>query len=134
MGSAERASSSVRLPIIIAIGEWLIILPAVLLIAAALRNPQPIQYETAHTSGIIFEWFLRCRFDADAVALLPPRLRSDGGLGTVFRIWRRDAALRRDSAVAFGILRRQLASCLLVTATLLAGIIRRGIVRHLVTD
>jgi len=41
----------------IAIWEWLMILPATLLLAAAaLRMLQPRQYEPARTSWIIFEW------------------------------------------------------------------------------
>jgi len=41
----------------IAIREWLMVLPAtVLLAAAALRTFQPRQYEPARTSWIIFEW------------------------------------------------------------------------------
>src|SRR5260370_92462 len=45
-----------RLPVV-AICEWLLVLPAtVLLAAAALRMLQPRQYEPARTSWIIFEW------------------------------------------------------------------------------
>src|SRR5260370_17313057 len=45
-----------RLPVV-AICEWLLVLPAtVLLAAAALRMLQPRQYEPARTSWIIYEW------------------------------------------------------------------------------
>jgi hypothetical protein len=52
----KQLSGSFRLPIV-AISEWLLVLPAaVFLAAAALGILQPRQYEPARTSWIIFEW------------------------------------------------------------------------------
>ena len=42
---------------VLAIGEWMVLLPAtVVLAAAAVRLLQPRQYEPARTSWIIFDW------------------------------------------------------------------------------
>ena len=126
---------SARLPIL-AIAEWLMVLPAIVFLAAAvLRGLQPAQYEPAHTSGIIFAWFSQMPQSVVAGLLigLPGVVALLGGV-TVFRSWQRDSSLRQDTTAALAILQRQAAPCLVVTATLLAGAVLTLVVSHIITD
>jgi len=127
--------NNARLPIL-AIAEWLMVLPAVVFLAAAvLRGLQPAQYEPAHTSGIIFAWFSQMPPTVVAGLLIGlPGLVALLGCVTVVRSWQKDSGLREDAAAALAILQRQAAPCLLVTATLLAGAILTLVVSHVITD
>jgi hypothetical protein len=135
MHSYESGSSPARLPVL-AIAEWLMVLPAIVFLAAAvLRGLQPAQYEPARTSGIIFAWFAQMPPPVVAGLLIGlPGVVALVGCVTVFRIWQKESGLRQDAATAFAILQRQAAPCLLVTATLLAGAILTLVVSHLITD
>ena len=126
---------SARLPIL-AIAEWLMVLPAIVFLAAGvLRGLQPAQYEPAHTSGIIFAWFSQMPQSVVAGLLIGlPGVVAFLGCVTVFRGWQKDSGLRQDAAAALAILQRQAASCLLVTATLLAVAIVTLVVSHIITD
>ena len=126
---------SARLPIL-AIAEWLMVLPAVVFLAAAvLRGLQPGQYEPAHTSLIIFAWFSQMPLPVVAGFLIGlPGVVALVGCVTVLRSWRKDSGLRQDATAALAILQRQAAPCLLVTATLLAGAILALVVSHVITD
>jgi hypothetical protein len=131
-----QVSKPFRLPIL-AIGEWLMVLPATVFItAAALRLLQPHQYEPAHTSWIIFEWTTThiSHVGAAMLFLALPCAVVTGGCATLFRIWREDEALRHDAILGLTIFRRHLAIGLLTTATLLAAAILTFAVAHLVTD
>lgn len=126
---------SAKLPML-AIAEWLMVLPAIVFLAAAvLRGLQPAQYEPAHTSGIIFAWFSQMPQSVVAGLLigLPGVVALLGGV-TVFRSWQKDSGLRQDATAALAILRRQAAPCILVTATLLASAILTMVVSHIITD
>jgi hypothetical protein len=129
----EGSPSPARL---LAIAEWLMVLPAIVFLAAAvLRGLQPAQYEPAHTSGIIFAWFAQMPPPVVAGLLIGlPAVVALVGCVTVFRSWQKDSALRQDAAAALAILQRQAAPCLLATATLLAGAILTLVVSHLITD
>jgi hypothetical protein len=133
--SSTQELQSTRLPLL-AIGEWLMALPAILFIAvSALRDAQPSQYEPAHTSLIVFEWFAHLPGSVLAVLLIGlPTLVVMIGCVSIFRTWRGDAELRQDSLVAFAILRRRMAPFLLAAATLVAGGIATLVVAHLITD
>jgi len=129
-------SKPFRLPIV-AIGEWLMVLPAtVFLAAAALRLLQPRQFEPAHTSWLIFEWTSThiSRLGAAMLFLGMPGVVVIVGCATLLRIWREDQALRHDAILGLTIFRRHLAIGLLTAATLLAAAILTFAVAHLVTD
>jgi|SRR5580658_1976514 hypothetical protein len=131
-----QASKPFRLSIL-AIGEWLMVLPATVFItAAALRLLQPRQYEPAHTSWIIFEWTTThiSQVGATMLFLAMPGAVVTGGCAVLLRIWRQDQALRQDAILGLTIFRRHLAIGLLTTATLLAAAILTFAVAHFVTD
>ncbi len=120
-----------------AIGEWLLVLPAtVFLAAAALRLLQPRQYEPARTSWIIFEWTTThiSRLGAALLFIGLPGLVVLVGVVKLLRIWRTDQTLRQDAALGLTIFRRHLAIGLFMAATLLAAAIFTVAVAHLVTD
>jgi hypothetical protein len=127
--------NNTRLPIL-ATAEWLMVLPAMVFLAAAvLRGLQPAQYQPAHISRIIWGWFAQMPLPVVAGLLIGlPGVVALVGCVTVLRSWRNDSALRQDAGAALAILQRQAASCLLVTATLLAGAILMLVVSHLITD
>jgi hypothetical protein len=120
-----------------AVGEWLLVLPAtVFLAAAALRLLQPRQYQPARTSWIIFEWTTTHISPLSAALLfvgLPGLVMLVGAI-TLPRIWRADQTLRQDAALGLTIFRRRLAIVLFTAATLLAAAIFTFAVAHLVTD
>jgi hypothetical protein len=131
-----QVSKPLRLSIL-AIGEWLMVLPAAVFItAAALRLLQPRQYEPAHTSWIIFEWTAThiSQVGAAMLFLAMPCAVVTGGCATLLRMWREDQALRQDAILGLTIFRRHLAIGLLTTATMLAAAILTFVVAHLVTD
>jgi len=119
---------------ILAIGEWLMVLPAMLFLAtAALRQLQPRRYEPAHTSRIIFKWFAHMPSLLVAALLIGlPAVAFTVGIATVLRAWSKDQALRFDTTAAFAIGRRHLPAYLLATATMLAGIILAAVAAHMV--
>ncbi len=137
MGNVEkRVTGPFGLPVV-AICEWLMILPAtVFLAAAALRMLQPREFEPARTSWIIFEWAAThiSRFGAVILFLGLPGIAVVAGCATLLRKWRRDGALRHDMAMTLAILRRHLAIGLLAAAVLLAGTILTAVAVHVVTD
>ena len=129
-------SKSLRLSVL-AIGEWLIVLPAVVfLVAAALRNLQPPQFEPARASWAIFDWTTTHISHLGAAALFIgiPGLVLLAGCAALVRSWQQDQALRDDAILGIAILRRNLVIGLLMTATLLAAAVFTLAVAHLVTD
>ena len=131
-----QASKPFRLSIL-AMGEWLMVLPAAVFItAAALRLLQPRQYEPAHTSWIIFEWTTThiSQVGAAMLFLALPGAVVAGGCATLLRIWREDRELRHDAILGLTIFRRHLAISLLMTATLLAATILTFAAAHLIAD
>jgi hypothetical protein len=132
----NRLSGPSRLPVV-AIFEWLMVLPATVFLAAAtLRMLQPRQYEPARTSWIIFEWTATHipRFGAAILFVGMPGAVVIAGCAMLLRNWRQDEALRHDSAMMFDTLRRHLALGLLTAAVLLAGTILTAVAVHAVTD
>ena len=129
-------SKPFRLPVV-AIGEWLMVLPAaVFLTAAAVRLLQPRQYEPAHTSWLIFDWTTThiSRLGAAMLFICMPGIVVLAGCATLVQTWREDQALRHDATLGLTIFRRHLTFGLLTTATLLAAAILIIAVAHLVTD
>jgi hypothetical protein len=131
-----RVSRLFRLPIV-AVGEWLMVLPAtVFLGAAALRVLQPRQYEPARTSWIIVEWTTThiSRLGAGILFICLPALVALVGSAILLKTWREDSVLRDDTADAVAICRRQRTIILVTTAILLATVILLFAVSHIVTD
>ena len=119
----------------VAVGEWLMVLPAtVFLGAAALRMLQPRQYEPSHTSWIIFEWTTThvSRLGAGMLFICLPAVVAIVGCAMLLWTWREDTVLRDDTADALAICRRQLTVILATAATLLATIILLFAVSHVV--
>ncbi len=122
---------------LLAIGEWLLVLPAaVLLAAAALRSLQPPQHEPARTSWIISEWTAAhvSRLGAALLFLGMPGIVAVVGCAALLRIWSTDQALRQDALAALATFRRRLAVIFLTAATLLAGAVLTFVVVHIITD
>ncbi len=112
-----------RLPVV-AICEWLLVLPATVFLAAAtLRLLQPREYEPARTSWVFFEWTLThiSRLGAATLFIGMPGVVVVAGCAALLRSWRQDQALRHDVAMTLAILRRHFAIGLLTAAVLLAG-------------
>jgi hypothetical protein len=126
-----------RLVPVVAVGEWLALLPAaVFLAAAALRLLQPRQYEPARTGWIIFEWAIAhiSRTGAGLLFLGLPSLAAILGCVTAVINWRGTSGLGKDGAMALEIFRRNRAAVFLITATLLAFAVLLFTVAHLITD
>jgi hypothetical protein len=121
----------------LAVSEWLLVLPAaVLLLAAALRLAQPREYEPARSSWVIFEWAVAHISHAGAGLLFIglPGVAVFLGLLALSLVWRRNDVLRQDLGAALGALRRHFAVLFLGTGTLVAGEILAAVVAHLITD
>jgi len=120
-----------------AFSEWLLVLPAaILLVAAALRLMQPRQYEPARTSWLIFEW-ATTRISRTGAALLfigLPAIAVVAGIAVLLTIWRGNETLRQDATAVMASLRRHLAIAILGTGTLLAGAILGAVLVHIITD
>ena len=100
MESAHTDSSNAFRWALLAIGEWLLVLPAALLLAAgALRSLQPPQHEPARTSWIIFEWTAAhvSRLGAALLFLGLPGIVAIVGCAALLRIWSTDQVLRQDA-------------------------------------
>lgn len=122
---------------LIALGEWLLILPASALLAvAALRMLQPARYEPAHTSLLILNWTTEhiSRMGAAVLFLGMPGVVAIGGFATLWRAWQTDSELRDDVTEAAAILRRRGTVFVVVTATLLAAAVLTIVVGHMITD
>ncbi len=132
----EQQPGLFRLPVV-AIFEWLMVLPGtVLLAASALRMVQPRQYEPARTSWMIFEWTVThvSRLGAATLFVGMPGIVVAVGCAALLRSWRQDQALRHDAATTFATLRRHFAAVLLAAAVLFAGAILAVVTVHVVTD
>lgn len=122
---------------VLAIGEWMMLLPAtVVLAAAAVRLLQPRQYEPASTGWIIFDWATMhiSRLGAAVLFVGIPGLVVVVGCTTLLRGWRSDPTLRGDAVLGLSILRRNLMVGVLTTATLTALAILTFAVAHALTD
>jgi hypothetical protein len=129
-------SKPFRLPML-AISEWLMVLPATVFLAvAALRLLQPRQYQPARTSWIIFDWTTThiSRLGAAVLFLGMPGLVAAAGCGALLRMWREDQALRHDVVLGLTVFRRHLAIGFLAVATMLGATILALAVAHLITD
>jgi hypothetical protein len=132
----KQQSGLFRLPVV-AVCEWLLVLPAtVLLAAAALRTLQPGENEPARIIGTFLERTVThvSRFEAAILFIAMPGAVFVTGFAALLRKWRQDPALRHDWGMMFGVLRRHLVFGLLTAAVLLAGTILAAVAVHLITD
>ena len=121
----------------LAVSEWLLVLPATLLLAAAvLRQLQPRQFEPARTSWAIFEWTTTHISQAGAawLFLVLPAVALVAGCAGLMLAWRKSENLRQDTIAALTSLRRNLAVVILGTGTMLAGAILAAVIIHIITD
>lgn len=121
----------------LAFSEWLLVLPAALLLAAAaLRQLQPRQFEPARTSWAIFEWTATHISQAGAALLflVLPAVAAVAGCVGLMLAWRKSETLRQDTVALLTSLRRQLAAAVLGMGTLLAGAILVAVIIHIITD
>lgn len=121
----------------LAISEWLLVLPAALLLAAAaLRQLQPRQFEPARTSWAIFEWTTAHISQAGAawLFLILPAVAVLAGCAGLMLAWRKSDTLRQDTVAALAGLRRNLAVAILGAGTLLAVAVLAAVVAHIITD
>jgi len=121
----------------VALSEWLLVLPATLLLGAAvLRQLQPRQFEPARTSWMVFEWTATNISHAGAALLFLglPGVAVVAGCAALLLLWRGSETLRQDVRAAVASLRRHLAVAILGTGTLLAGAILAAVLVHILTD
>jgi len=121
----------------LAISEWLMVLPATMLLTvAALRLLQPRQYQPARPSWLIFEWTTThiSRLGAAILFLGMPGLVVVAGCVTLLRVWREDQTLRQDAVVGLTVVRRHVVIGFLAAATLLGAAILTLAVAHVVVD
>ena len=121
----------------LAVSEWLLVLPAsLLLLAALLRLLQPREYEPARSSWVIFEW-ARTHISHSGAALVfigLPGVAAFAGAVALWVVWRANEALRQDLSGARASLRRHFAVLILGAGTLVAAVILAAVVAHLITD
>ena len=132
----DHPASSPKLSVL-AVSEWLLVLPATLLLAAAaLRQLQPRQFEPARTSWGIFEWTTThiSRAGAAWLFLVLPAVAVVAGCAGLLLAWRKNEALRRDASEMFASVRRNLAVAILGMATFLACGILAAVIIHIITD
>ena len=121
----------------LAVSEWLLVLPAALLLGAAvLRQLQPRQFERMRASWAIFEWTTThiSRTGAAWLFLVLPAEGLAAGFAGMMLTWPRNEALRRDASEIIACFRRNLAVSILGTGTLLAGAILLAVIAHIITD
>jgi hypothetical protein len=120
-----------------AVGEWLLILPAGLLLAvAALRLLQPPQFEPARTMWEIFRWTTPqiSRLGAGILFLGMPSVVLFVGCLALWKAWYANQGFRDDVASVAAILRRRAAFLIVTAAALLAAAVLTLVVGHIVTD
>ena len=120
-----------------AVSQWLLVLPAALLLAAAaLRQLQPAQYEPARTISAMLVWILPSISHSGAALLFLglPLVAAIAGGATLLALWGKSESLRQDVTAALASLRRNLAIVVLGAGTLLAGAILAAVLVHIVTD
>lgn len=123
--------------IAVAVSEWLLVLPAALLLgAAALRQLQPAAHEPARTISMFLAWVgpRISHTDAALLFLALPGVAVVAGCVALLLLWRGSETLRQDVSAAVASLRRHLAVAILGTGTLLAGTILAAVLAHIITD
>jgi len=121
----------------IALIEWVLVLPAAVVVSAAmvrLMGGRGIVFRVAQS---FFDWSganLHRPIDAAVMFLLLPLLGLLLGASTLMVRWRSDSVLRSDMTVAANIARRNVAIGLLMGATCVGAAIFGATVLHMITD
>ena len=132
----DRPASPSKL-LAVALSEWLLVLPpAVLLGAAALRLAGPRPYEPARTSWAIFQWATQHLSHRGAALLFLglPLAAVVMGSAALVVFWQGSATLRQDIGRMVSSVRRHFAFAVLGAGTLLAAAILAAVLAHIITD
>jgi hypothetical protein len=99
MNVSMNSSASPAKLLALAVSEWLLVLPAsVLVLAALLRLVQPREREPARASWVIFAW-ARTHISQSGAGLVfigLPGVAAFAGSVALLLVWRRNEALRQD--------------------------------------
>jgi hypothetical protein len=122
---------------IITVTEWVLMLPAALVLSAAmvrLMGGRGIVFRVAQS---FFDWSaanLHRPIDSAVMFLAMPLIVLILGAGTLIARWRTDSTLRSDVTVAASIMRRNAIIGLLMGATCVGAAIFGVAVLHVITD
>ncbi|HJZ65781.1 MAG TPA: hypothetical protein VKD70_15755 [Candidatus Acidoferrum sp.] len=122
---------------LIAVGEWLLVLPAsLLLMVAALRMLLPAQFEPGRTSWPISNWTTApiSRLGAGILFLGMPSVVLFVGCAALWKGWHADQDLRDDVASFAAILFRRGSFLIVLATTVLATAVLTLVVGHVITD
>jgi hypothetical protein len=137
MNVSMNSSASPAKLLALAVSEWLLVLPAsVLVLAALLRLVQPREHEPARASWVIFAW-ARTHISHSGAGLVfigLPGVAAFAGSVALLLVWRRNEALRQDLSAALASLRRHFAVLILGTGTGVAALILAAVLAHLIAD
>jgi hypothetical protein len=121
---------------LVAAAETLLIFPAVLFMTALfVRELQPQQFEPARTAQRIVTWYSKHPPVGLWVLLiaLPLAVLVTGG-AMLLRSWNDDAEVRQAAWQALTAIRAQLATLIILAATLTAGGVLAIVAMHMLTD
>ena len=120
----------------IAATELLLIFPAVLFMTALFaRNVQPEQFEPAHSAGQIVMWYAaRPHIGLWVFLIALPLAVLVIGAATLLRTWSDEDELRHAARQTLASVRAHLATLLVATATVTAGVILAIVALHVLTD
>lgn len=120
---------------IIAVMEFLLILPAALFMAAlALRNLQPLQFEPALSAQQLVMWYAGRMWTLWVLLLALPFTVLVTGCATLVRNWRRDVAAPHTAQQAFALIRGHFATLFVAATTLAAVAILAIVVLHMTAN
>lgn len=120
---------------IIAVLEFLLILPAALFMTAlVLRNLQPLQFEPAHSAQQLVMWYAGRMWTLWVLLLALPFTVLVTGCATLVSNWRRDIARPRTAQQAFALIGGHVATLFVAATTLAAGAILAIVVLHMAAN
>jgi len=122
---------------IIALTEWVLVLPAVIVLGAAMVRLMGGRGFVFRVAQSFFDWSaanLHRPIDAIVMFLALPLIVLLLGGGTLIARWRSDSALRSDVMAAANIARRNAVIGLLMGATCVGAVIFGAAMLHMITD
>jgi hypothetical protein len=120
---------------IIAVMELVLIFPAALFMTAlALRNLQPLQYETAPTAQQLVMWYAHRMWTLWVLLLGLPFTVLVTGCAALLHSWNRDIVLPLTARQSLAMLRAHLATLFIAATTLIAGVILAIVVLHVLAN
>jgi len=119
---------------IIAVMELMLIFPAALfMIALALRNLQPLQYEPAHSAQQLVMWYAGRMWTLWVLLLGLPFTVLVSGCAALLLSWDRDI-VPPLTARSLAMVRAHLATLFIAATTLIAGVILAIVVLHVLAN